>query len=124
MNDKYFNILDLEYNKLPKDVSKLLNIVLKTNKSEVLNYQNKSFVSVITLSKNVFSIHELITQKEYRNKGFGTKLMNKVHRKYNGLFIVKTITAKRFYEKLGYKYIGKNIFIFINKDLFDRRFFI
>lgn len=58
------------------------------------------------------------TDIEYRNKGVGTELLNYVHNElqYDEYYIEvlsKNVTAKRLYEKIGYKLMKVNNNIFL-----------
>ncbi len=118
-------MLDEEYNKPPKDVVIKLKKAIKKNKHHFVSLSNIAGVVVFEIHRNIFCIHELIVDKEFRNEGAGIRLMKKIHKKFKGIFIVKTTSANKFYQKLGYKAVEDNLLVFINdKKVLSRNYWI
>ncbi len=117
---QYFKMLEEEYNKPPNDVVIKLKKAMKKNKHHFISLSKRGEiiggVTVFEIHKNIYCIHELIIDKEHRNKGAGKMLMRKVHNLFKGIFIAKTGTAKRFYEKIGYVAVKDNLLIYVNDD--------
>ena len=134
----YLELLNETYTKLPRDVPNLLMevvgkyavgfVFLKQGKSDNKRASGERVVggvSVVKLSNHVFGIHDFSIGKEFRGRGLGKKLMDKVHRAYKGIFLTKTRSARGFYERLGYKYVGfDDMMIYCNKKgVLTRRMF-
>ena len=107
--ETYKELLNLCFDKPPRDVPDVWMKLIETYPVDIVSIKKDGriigCVTVVKLSKAIFSIEWTVIHPDYENQGYGKKLMEKVHRKYKGLFIVKTRDASNFYKKLGYKEI-------------------
>ncbi len=76
---------------------------------------------VLELGKNIYGISGVVIDPKYQGKGYGKKLMEKIHKEDRGIFILKcNQNIKEFYLKIGYKVIkqkgGKNYMVYINNS--------
>ncbi len=86
--------------------------------------ENENLISAVMiyfLGEKIYGISAMATDPEYQGKGYGTKLMQKVHEEFKGLFLLKVRKEKSgFYSKLGYKIVSsddKNHFMcFLNNS--------
>ena len=77
---------------------------------------NDSYAGVIKLSKGIYGIGGVIVKEQ--KKGDGTKLVNKIHKKHKGIFLLRSSTSQGFWKKMGYKKVG-DVFVYINKNIVD-----
>jgi len=125
LKQQYFNLLDEEYNKLPRDMGTKAKLSMENNPHIFLHLEKKKVLiaglTLIIIHKNVFCIHNVIVDKKYRNEGMATKLIKDVHKKFKGIFILRTTTAKSLYHRLGYKSVDNKIMVFVNNKEMLRR---
>jgi N-acetylglutamate synthase-like GNAT family acetyltransferase len=107
--ETYKELLNLCFDKPPSDVPDVWMKLIEKYPVDIVTIKKDGkiigCVTVVKLSNAIFSIEWTVIHPDFKNKGYGKKLMEKVHKKYKGLFIVKTNNASTFYKKLGYKEI-------------------
>ena len=125
IKQQYFNLLDEEYNKLPRDIGKKTKLSMERNKHHFVYIAKKgkliAGLALIVMYKDIYCIHEVIVEKKHRNKGIGTRLMRQVHKRFKGIFILRTTNSEKFYLRLGYKSVGGKIMVFVNNKEMLRR---
>jgi hypothetical protein len=129
---RYAEILDDCFPNPPKNVTELtMKIMSKypfdvvTNKHSI--YDNglgktkkviSSFCMVVKISDGFYGISNMVVDPQYQGCQEGTNIMEKIHNRYEGIFILKTSKAKGFYEKLGYIPVYEDdihtIMVFVN----------
>lgn len=114
----YIKALDEVFSNPPKTVPEHCMKILGKYPVDFVTVDNKSFMMVIKISDGFYGISWVLTKKEYQGKGYGRLLMEKVHMNYKGVFITKTRTATKFYEKHGYTKVfddgDHSILVYIN----------
>jgi len=117
IND-YIKALDGVFDKSPKKVPEHCMKIINTYPVDIVSIDNKSYMMVVKINEGFYGVSWVLTKKEYQGKGYGKKLLDKVHRKYKGVFITKTRDAEKFYEKFGYIKVfddGKHsILVYVN----------
>ena len=108
--EKYFELLETGFpnRNVPEKVQKRsenenLDFVFLYDKGKMVGA-----VSIIHFSENIFGIYYTTIHPDYRGRELGSKLMEKVHEEFKGLFLLTTRDASSFYEKLGYTTFKKS----------------
>ncbi len=68
-------------------------------------YKAKNLVSICAVKKwkNALELGVVITKKQYRGKGYATKLLCNVLRKYSKIYLLCNPKREEFYNRLGFK---------------------
>lgn len=72
---------------------------------------------IINLGNKVYCVGRVIVEKNYRNMGYGRALIEKIHNKYQGIFVLQSMKSPRFFMELGYVDVGNGVFIYANKNI-------
>ncbi len=101
----------------------------------LLAFEGDKLVGFIAGDANWFSkrerdrvgaVHELVVHKDYRNRGIGSALMERILEYFRGKGLKKAelwvgdenLVARRFYERLGFKEEGRyNYWVRMTKEL-------
>lgn len=107
LND-YLKLIEVAFHK--KAPSLVINRISELKLVSI--YRKKKMVagcSIIMLSKknNLYGINYIAVEKSMRGKGYGKMLMDKVHSKFKGIFLLRTKDTEGFYKKLGYTTFAK-----------------
>lgn len=116
--NEYVKVLDLCFSNPPRTVSKRCKEIMEKYPIDVVSIDGKGFCMVVKISDGFYGISWVVVHPEYQNNKIGSRLLEKVHNKYNGVFITKTRDADGFYKKLGYTEIYRDnehiILTFVN----------
>ena len=107
-SDKKFGGIFKKISKYPTDI-----IYMKKNQKVI------GGAVVFKVGYKVYGIAIVTIDPEHQGKGYGKQLMEKIHKKFKGLFLLTARNHRKgFYEKLGYvlvKKIGKrNYMAYLN----------
>lgn len=120
---EYLEVINECFPEPPRNVPELLfKIMQRYPISFEYIYFNQAFVggvAVVHLNNNIYGISCLVVKPSFQKLDMGKDLMNMVHEKYKGIFILKSSKVGGFYEKLGYSHIGNNIYVFNNEAMID-----
>lgn len=96
---------------------KVLDLIGKHDMYYFLNMKNGEVIScaVVTDFKNMYGISMMYTNPEYRELGEGKKVMEAIHNKFKGIFILTSQNAGEFYKKIGYVKVN-DFYIYSNKE--------
>lgn len=82
---------------------------------KVLTIDNKGFAFITFTKRNpkYCCLRHIVTLEEYRGEGIGSKLMNEIYKEinnrgYTNLRLFADKPSVGFYEKLGFKWLGKS----------------
>jgi N-acetylglutamate synthase-like GNAT family acetyltransferase len=107
--EKYKELLNLCFDKPPRNVPDIWMKLIEEHPVDIISIEKDGevigCVTVVKLSKGIFSIEWTAIHPDLQGQGYGKKLMEKAHKKHKGLFIVRTRNADKFYEEIGYKKI-------------------
>jgi GNAT superfamily N-acetyltransferase len=116
---KYKKTLDACFPKPPKNTFDVVYKKMQKTPFRVVSYRH-SFALLRKLSDGIYVIDWVVVSPKYQNKGIGTKLINKIHSNYRGLFLVNTKDSTRFWLSLGYTIMkkGRNTHLYyLNKTV-------
>jgi len=111
MIDEIKSVLDKVYPNPPRDTSVKALKILESEDAELITIEDKKtivgFAIRNRLAEKIYKIDFVVIIPEYQGKGYGIKLMDKVHSE-NGLYLLESRNKKEFYMKLGYVEMKNN----------------
>lgn len=120
---EFVDLLDLVFNKPPRNIPELsLKSLAKYPTEFVFSKLEDKIIAgvmIVKLGDNIYGIENMVVHPDYQGKGYGTQLMDLTHKKYKGLFLLRTREAKGFYKKFGYIPINDREMVYSNKEIID-----
>ena len=76
-----------------------------TNAKMYALYNKKELISICAIEKrnNNLELSSVVTKKQYRGKGYATKLLRHVLKKYASLYLVSIPELEHFYKRFGFR---------------------
>jgi N-acetylglutamate synthase-like GNAT family acetyltransferase len=109
---KYMEIIEKCYNKPPNTYLSYLRRIIEKYPTIFKDIKNDNEIvacaCVVILNNGFYGISSVAVLPEFQKRGFGLKLMKKIHDDIKGIFLLRTRTAKKFFQKVGYTEFFKN----------------
>jgi len=107
--EQYLNLLDKVYPKSDVRKRMLKKYSKYIGKCFYEHFGNKVIggVFVINFGENIYGICGMVVDPKLKNMGFGSRLLEQVHKAFKGTFLLRTSGAVKFYEKNDYVIVKK-----------------
>jgi hypothetical protein len=115
---RYNKLLDEVFNKHPRNVGSVVERIMSQYPVELFELSESSYILLVKIAPGFYGISWVVTKEKDRNQGYASKLLQKIHTTYKGVYITKTNSAKSFYLKNGYKEVYSDerdsILVYVN----------
>ena len=115
---RYAELLEEWFNQPPHTVIDRCEKIMGEYPVDIVDYDKQGFMMVVKISEGFYGISWVIVEPSEQDQGIGSCLLEKVHEKYQGVFITKTRDASQFYKKNGYKEVYRDgdhqILVYVN----------